>query len=53
MKLPLFEGSTNPLDVEEWLSSMEIILDFMEIDDGKRIIYVVYMLRKEARYWWN
>ena len=30
MKLPSFEWSTNPLDAEEWLSSIETILDFME-----------------------
>ena len=28
-----FEGSTNPLNVEEWLSSIEIIMDFMEGND--------------------
>ena len=33
MKPPSFEGSTNPLDTEEWLSSIETILDFMELDD--------------------
>ena len=50
MKLPSFEGSANPLDAEEWLSTMETILDFMEFDDGERIICVAYMLEREARY---
>ena len=53
MKLPSFEGSANPLDAEKWLSSMETILDFMKLDDGERIIYVAYMLRREAHYWWK
>ena len=53
MKPPLFEGSTNPLDAEEWLSTMEIILDFMELKDDEKIICAAYVLRKEARYWWE
>ena len=53
MKPPLFEGSTNPLDAEEWLSTMETILDFMELKDDEKIICAAYVLRKEARYWWD
>ena len=53
MKPPLFEGSINPLDAEEWLSTMETILDFMELNDDEKIICVAYVLRKEARYWWD
>ena len=46
MKLPLFEGSINPLDAEEWLSTMETILDFMELKDDEKIICAAYVLRK-------
>ena len=53
MKPPLFEGSINPLDAEEWLSTMETILDFMELRDDEKIICAAYVLRKEARYWWD
>ena len=53
MKPPLFEGSINPLDAEEWLSTMETILDFMELRDDEKIICATYVLRKEARYWWD
>ena len=53
MKPPSFEGSTNPLDVEEWLSTMESILDFMELKDDEKIVCAAYVLRKEARYWWE
>ena len=38
MKPPSFEGSTNPLDAEEWLSTMETILNFMELNDDEKII---------------
>ena len=53
MKPPSFEGSTNPLDAEEWLSSMETILDFTELDDKERIICAAFMLKREAHYWWE
>ena len=48
MKPLSFEGFANPLDAEEWLSSMETILDFMELDDGERIICAAYMLKRKA-----
>ena len=50
MKPPSFEGSTNPLDAKEWLSLMENILDFMELNNKEKIIYAAYKLKKEARY---
>ncbi|KAL5559060.1 hypothetical protein UlMin_035271 [Ulmus minor] len=53
MKPPLFEGTTNPLEAEDWLSTMETILDFMELRDEEKITCAVYVLRKEARYWWD
>ncbi|KAL5560330.1 hypothetical protein UlMin_036541 [Ulmus minor] len=53
MKPPLFEGTTNPLEAEDWLSTMETILDFMELRDEEKITCAVYVLRKEARYWWE
>ena len=51
MKLLSFEGSTNLVDDKEWLSSMETILDFMELHVREKIICSAYMLKKEARYW--
>ncbi|KAL5560395.1 hypothetical protein UlMin_036606 [Ulmus minor] len=53
MKPPLFEGTTNPLEAEDWLSTMETILDFMELRDEEKITCAMYVLRKEARYWWD
>ncbi|KAL5558039.1 hypothetical protein UlMin_034250 [Ulmus minor] len=36
MKPAEFAGSTDPLEVEEWISSMETILDFMQLNDQER-----------------
>ena len=53
MKPPSFEGYANSFSAEESLSSMETILDFMELNDRERIIYVAYMLKRETHYWWE
>ena len=51
MKPPVFEGSPNLLDAEDWLSSIEIIMDFMELSDHERVSCASYMFKCEARYW--
>ncbi|KAL5575497.1 hypothetical protein UlMin_017196 [Ulmus minor] len=53
MKPASFEGLTDPLEAEKWLSSIETILDFMELDDRERVLCASYMLKKDARYWWG
>ena len=53
MKPPSFKGFTNSLDAEEWLSTIEIILNFMELNDEGKIICAAYVLGKEACYWWE
>ena len=50
MKPPPFEGSANPIDAEEWLFTIEIILKFMERNNEEKIIYIAYALKEEARY---
>ena len=37
MKPKEFEGSSNPLDAEEWLSSIQLIMEFMELNDRERV----------------
>ncbi|KAL5564202.1 hypothetical protein UlMin_027366 [Ulmus minor] len=48
-----FVGSSDPLEAEEWLSSIETILEFMELGDREKVMCASYMLRKDARYWWD
>ncbi|KAL5540690.1 hypothetical protein UlMin_043342 [Ulmus minor] len=50
---PTFEGSTNPLEAEEWLRSVEAILDFMRLNDQEKISCATFMFKKNARYWWD
>ena len=37
MKPAQFAGSTDPLEAEEWISSIETILDFMQLSDHEQI----------------
>ncbi|KAL5563846.1 hypothetical protein UlMin_033593 [Ulmus minor] len=50
---PTFEGSTNPLEAEEWLRSVEAMLDFMRLNDQEKISCATFMFKKNARYWWD
>ena len=52
MKPAEFAGSTDHLEVEEWISSMETILDFMQLNDQERVACASFMLKKDARHWW-
>ena len=49
----MFDGSSNPLDAEEWLSSVQLIMDFMELNDRDRVFCASFMFKREARYWWD
>ncbi|KAL5537508.1 hypothetical protein UlMin_045605 [Ulmus minor] len=53
MKPAEFVGSSDPLEAEEWLSLIETILEFMELSDREKVMCASYMLRKDARYWWD
>ena len=46
IKSAQFVGSTHPLEVEEWLSLIETILDFMQLSDRERVLCASYMLRR-------
>ncbi|KAL5563369.1 hypothetical protein UlMin_033116 [Ulmus minor] len=50
---PIFEGSSDPLVAEEWLYSIEDIFNFMRLNDHERVLCAIYMLRKDARFWWD
>ncbi|KAL5573891.1 hypothetical protein UlMin_023488 [Ulmus minor] len=53
MKPTEFVGSTDPLEAEEWLSSIETILEFMRLTDQERVSCASFMFKKDARHWWS
>ena len=47
----VFEGTIDPVVAEEWVSMIEKIFEFVQIEDEEKVKCVVYMLRKDARIW--
>ena len=40
----IFEGIVDPAMAEEWVSMIEMIFEFFQIEDEEKVKYVVYML---------
>ncbi|XP_062075124.1 uncharacterized protein LOC133779147 [Humulus lupulus] len=48
-----FEGKAHPIVANDWLRSVEAIFDHMELNDRQRVSCAVYLLKMEARIWWD
>ncbi|XP_057482041.1 uncharacterized protein LOC130768974 [Actinidia eriantha] len=55
MKLnpPEFMGATDPLVAEEWLKKLDTIFEVMEVTNEQKLTLATFMLRGEARNWWE
>ncbi|GMN21076.1 hypothetical protein TIFTF001_040018 [Ficus carica] len=52
MKAPEFEGTTDPLEADNWLIDIQVILDFMGITEREKVLCASFALNKDARHWW-
>ncbi|GFY91340.1 hypothetical protein Acr_07g0015360 [Actinidia rufa] len=43
----------DPLVAEEWLKKLDAIFEVMEVTDEQKLILATFMLRGEARNWWE
>ncbi|XP_062088884.1 uncharacterized protein LOC133795448 [Humulus lupulus] len=50
---PVFEGSTDPLDAQDWKSSLEDIFEFMQLSDREKVSCAAHTLKKDAKIWWE
>ena len=50
---PVFEGTVDPIVAEEWVSTIEKIFEFVQIEDREKVKCAAYILRKYARIWWE
>ncbi|XP_012836320.1 PREDICTED: uncharacterized protein LOC105956953 [Erythranthe guttata] len=48
-----FHGGTDPTIAEEWVKSLEVIYDYMQMTDRDRVHCALFLLRNEARHWWE
>ena len=51
--LPVFEGIVDPVVAEEWISMIEKIFEFVQMEDEDNVKCALYMLRKDIRIWWD
>ena len=49
----MFEGTVDPAMEKEWISMIEKIFEFVQIEDEDKVKGTVYMLRNDARIWWD
>ncbi|KAG6472049.1 hypothetical protein ZIOFF_069504 [Zingiber officinale] len=48
-----FKGTTDPIAAEGWIRSLEMIFDFMQLTDADKVRCTIFMLRDDARVWWE
>ncbi|XP_073024262.1 uncharacterized protein [Primulina eburnea] len=48
-----FVGMTDPMVAEGWIKSIEVIFDFMELQDADRVRCAIFLLAGDARQWWE
>ncbi|GMN66202.1 hypothetical protein TIFTF001_035272 [Ficus carica] len=52
MKVPKFDGPTDPIEADNWLIDIQVILDFMRLIEQEKILCASFALKKDARHWW-
>ncbi|MCQ7582457.1 retrotransposon gag domain-containing protein [Salmonella enterica] len=53
MKPPVFEGSSDPLAAEGWLTTLQDIMRFMGLNEQEKVLCASFVLRQDARFWWD
>ncbi|XP_042374070.1 uncharacterized protein LOC121967729 [Zingiber officinale] len=48
-----FKGTTHLIIAEGWIQSLEMIYDFMQLTDADKVRCTIFMLRDNARVWWE
>src|SRR3954462_1137518 len=53
LKPPVFRCSSEPLEADEWLCSIERKLDTTHVAPNDRVIFAAYFLEGTALQWWE
>ncbi|XP_073025149.1 uncharacterized protein [Primulina eburnea] len=48
-----FSGATNSMVAEEWVKSIEVIFEYMVLQDVDRVRCAIFLLAGDARRWWD
>ena len=52
-KQPTFNGSTDPVEAEDWLKKFQRIFAYMKLEDHEKLACAVNQLEREALCWWE
>ncbi|GMN38054.1 hypothetical protein TIFTF001_042746 [Ficus carica] len=52
MKAPEFEGTATSIEVDNWLTDIQVILDFMGLTEQEKVLCASFVLKKDAQHWW-
>ena len=52
-KPPTFNGSTDPVEAEDWLKKVQRIFAYMKLEDHEKLACAVNQLEREALCWWE
>ncbi|GMN71628.1 hypothetical protein TIFTF001_051861 [Ficus carica] len=52
MKAPEFEGIATSIEADNWLTDIQVILDFMGLTEQEKVLCASFVLKKDAQHWW-
>ena len=52
-KLPTFSSSPDPLHADDWLKSVEKMLNIAQCNDREKVLYALGRLTGPAADWWD
>src|SRR3954465_8773549 len=53
LKPPVFQCSSEPLEADDWLRSIERKLETAHVDPNDRVMFAVYFLEGASGEWWE
>ena len=50
---PTFEGGVDPITTDQWLRTMERMIEVVKVPEEENVTCVSFILRGAAEYWWD
>ncbi|XP_016206579.1 uncharacterized protein LOC107646951 [Arachis ipaensis] len=50
---PIFRGSTNPTEADNWFQAMEHALQVQHVPNNQYVEFAAYQLAEESQHWWQ
>ena len=52
-EISIYQGSLNPEELIDWINDMEKFFDYEEMEEEKKVKFVVTKLKGHATLWWD